>query len=92
MCDHDTAAAVLLRQLDQDLNELWFIVFQCGAVADAIAAAAEGLGLSPVTPKDVGAVQGLAGAAGTLARQAGDRIGELQAQVEHQRQAQRLQA
>ena len=92
MCDHNTPAAALLRQLDLDLSELWCIVFQCGAVADAIAATADGLGFSPVTPQEVGAVQGLAGAAGTLARQAGERVGKLQEQVWRQVHAQNLQA
>lgn len=79
MAEH--CAATALHHLDQGLNELWFTIHQCGAVAQAVGDAIECLGLTPLTVDEVGQVQGLAGAASSLARQAAQQANALQHQV-----------
>ena len=76
----DLAAA--LRSIDNGLNELWFMIFQCAAVAEATGNACESMGVAPLTPAEIDTVHGLTGATRTLAGWAADKAGELQRQLE----------
>ena len=71
-----------LSEVGRGLNDLWFLMHQCMAVAQAAGQASEAPALDPLLSTDqLDTLQGLAAAIETIARQARERAGELQTRL-----------